>query len=131
MRLLVPQSRGDVKPLETPPSFTIVIAAYQAAGTVSAAISSALEQTRPAAEVIVVDDGSTDDTPAVLESFGERITTIRRENGGLAAARNTAGAAATGEFVAMLDADDAYHPRRLEALAELATVRPDLDLITT
>jgi GT2 family glycosyltransferase len=120
-----------VEPLEAPPTFSVVIAAYQAGATVGDAISSALEQTHPAHEVIVVDDGSTDGTVALLKPFGDRITTIRQENRGLAGARNTAVAAAGGDFVAMLDADDAYHPSRLQALAGLAVARPDLDLITT
>jgi glycosyltransferase involved in cell wall biosynthesis len=120
-----------VEPLERPPRFSIVIPAYQAAETVGDAICSALEQTHPAHEVIVVDDGSTDDTYSVLKSFGERIRTIHQENRGAAGARNTAMAAAEGDFLVILDADDAYHPRRLEVLAELATARSDLDLITT
>jgi glycosyltransferase involved in cell wall biosynthesis len=56
---------------------------------------------------------------------------IRKENGGAASAHNVGNAAATGDFIATLDADDAFHPRRLEALAKLACARPDLDLITT
>lgn len=130
-RLLAPPPVHPVEPLDAPPSFSIVIATYEAAATVGDSIRSALAQTHPAHEVIVVDDGSEDETASVLETFGGRITTIRQENSGLAGARNTAVAAATGDFVAMLDADDAYHPRRLEALAQLATTRPDLDLITT
>ena len=63
--------------------------------------------------------------------FGERIDAGAQENGGGAAARNTGAAAATADFIAVLDADDAYHPRRLEAIAELAGRRPELDLITT
>lgn len=94
-------------------------------------MDSALEQTHPAKEVIVVDDGSRDDLTGALRPYGDRIRTIRRENGGGAAARNTGWRAARGDFMAVLDADDAYHPRRLEAIAGIARARPELDLITT
>lgn len=113
------------------PTFSIVIAAYEAAGTIGRAVSSALEQTAPAHEVIVVDDGSRDDLAGALSRFGDAVTLIEQENRGAGAARNTAAAAATGTFVVILDADDAYHPRRLQALAGLAADRPELDLITT
>lgn len=113
------------------PTFSIVIAAYEAAPTIGRAVGSALEQTETAHEVIVVDDGSGDDIADVLAPFGEKVTLIRQENRGAGAARNAAAAAASGEFIVILDSDDAYHPRRLEALGELARRRPELDLITT
>lgn len=113
------------------PSFAIVITAYEAAGTIAAAVDSALAQTRPAEEVIVVDDGSQDDLAAALAPYEGRIKVIRRPNGGGAAARNTGWRAAESDFMAVLDADDAYHPRRLEVIADLAGREPDLDLITT
>jgi glycosyltransferase involved in cell wall biosynthesis len=108
-----------------------VIPAYQAAATIGHAIDSALAQVHPAHEIIVVDDGSTDDLEGSLRRFAGRITIVRKENGGAASARNAGVAAATGDFLATLDADDGFHPRRLEALAKLACARPDLDLITT
>jgi len=120
-----------VDPPREPPTFSIVIAAYEASGTIGRAVRSALGQTRPADQVIVVDDGSEDDLAAALVPFGDEITLIRQENRGAGAARNTAVAAASGTFIAILDADDAYHPGRLEALGELAESRPDLDLLTT
>ena len=113
------------------PTFSIVITAYQAAETIAAALDSALAQTLPAHEVLVVDDGSTDDLAGALRPYEDRIRVVRRENGGGAAARNTGAEAANGDFMAVLDADDAYHPRRLEVIAELARQRPELDLITT
>lgn len=118
-------------PSSEPPSISVVIACYNAADTVAESIASALAQTAPAAEVIVCDDGSTDDIDAALAPFLDRIVLLRRENGGAAAARNTAVRAATSEFVAVLDADDVYEPRRLEALGALAASRPDLDIVTT
>lgn len=113
------------------PSFAIVITAYEAAGTIAAAVESALGQTRPAEELIVVDDGSNDDLAGALAPYMDRIELVRRENGGGAAARNTGAEAARSDFMAVLDADDAYHPRRLEAIAALAEERPELDLVTT
>lgn len=112
-------------------TFAIVITAYEAADTVAAAVDSALAQTRPAEEVIVVDDGSNDDLAGALAPYDGRIEVVHRPNGGGAAARNTGWRAARSDFMAVLDADDAYHPRRLEAIAELAAREPDLDLLTT
>lgn len=128
-RFLVPPPAGPTAPGPTP-SFSIVIRAYQAAATIGEAIESALAQTLPA-ELIVCDDGSTDDLDAALAPYLDRIRLIRKENGGGASALNVGARAATGEFVAILDADDVYDARRIEALAELGTVRPDLDIITT
>ena len=113
------------------PSFAIVITAYEAAGTIAAAVDSALTQTRPAEELIVVDDGSRDDLAAALAPFGEKVKLVRKENGGGASARNAGVAAAASEFMAILDADDVFAPRRLEAIAALAEREPDLDLIAT
>jgi glycosyltransferase involved in cell wall biosynthesis len=127
----VPPPDGEVDELPTAPTFSIVIPAYQAAGTIEAALDSALGQVHPAHEVIVVDDGSTDDLEGVLEPYLDRIVVVHKPNGGAASARNRGAEVASGEFMAVLDADDRFHPRRLEALAELAVARPDLDLITT
>jgi glycosyl transferase family 2 len=113
------------------PTFSVVIAAYNAETTILEAVGSALEQTLPAIEVIVVDDGSTDGTASLLQPLRERITLIRTENHGPSAARNEGARHATGDFIAVLDADDIFLPTRLEALAALAVARPDLDLLNT
>jgi glycosyltransferase involved in cell wall biosynthesis len=119
-------SRGAV------PSFSVLVAAYQAAHVVGEALESAFGQTVPPHEVIVCDDGSTDDLAATIAPFRERIIFLRRsENRGEAAAKNAAARAASGDFVTILDADDVYLPTRLEALGELAAARPDLDILTT
>lgn len=81
--------------------------------------------------MIVCDDGSTDDLSATLEPYADRIVLLRKEHGGAASARNLAARAATGAFVSFLDADNVYLPGYLEALSALATVRPDLDILTT
>jgi glycosyltransferase involved in cell wall biosynthesis len=113
------------------PSFAIVITAYEAADVIAGAVDSALAQTRPAEEVIVVDDGSRDELDAALAPYGDRIRLVRKANGGGASARNAGVAVTSCEFMAILDADDAYDPRRLEATAELARQHPELDLIAT
>lgn len=113
------------------PSFSVVIAAYQSARAVGAAIESALDQTLAPAQVVVCDDGSTDDTAAAVAPYRDRIRFLRCEHGGEAAAKNAAVRATTGEFVVILDADDLFLPDRLRAIAELARRRPDLDIITT
>jgi glycosyltransferase involved in cell wall biosynthesis len=129
--ILAPPGPADLEPLAVPPAFSVVIPAYQAAETIAGAVGSALDQSLPAHEVIVVDDGSTDDLAGALSPFEGRIELVRKENGGVSSARNAGIEIATGEFVAILDADDRFHAQRLEALAELAVSRPDLDVLTT
>jgi hypothetical protein len=112
------------------PTFSVIIPAYQAADTIGESVASALEQTRPPLEVIVCDDGSTDDLDGALSPYRQRITVLHKENGGAASARNYALRAASGEFVATLDSDDVFLPEYLEALGDLAAARPDLDLLS-
>lgn len=95
---------------------SVVIPAYNYARFVGDAIESAERQSLPPAEIIVVDDGSTDDTPAVLAAFGDRIRVIRQDNAGLSAARNTGIRAAAHPWVAFLDADDTWEPDFLRTL---------------
>ena len=125
-----PPSR-DAIPARPAPTFTVVIAVRDGAATIAEAIDSILAQTEPPAELIVCDDGSTDETAAVVERSGDQVTYIRRDRGGVAAARNAALELAGAEFVAVLDADDVFRPERLEALAQLARARPDLDILST
>lgn len=94
---------------------SVVLPAYNAEDVVGRAVESVLAQTRPADEVIVVDDGSSDDTSAVVRGFGAAVRCLRQENQGPGAARNTGAAAATGEWVAFLDCDDVWMEHRLAA----------------
>jgi glycosyltransferase involved in cell wall biosynthesis len=93
---------------------SIVIPAYNAAKYLRETLDSALNQTYRDAEVIVVDDGSTDETPRILEQYGDRIQVLRQENHGRAAACNTGARAARGEWIAFLDADDIWLPDKLQ-----------------
>jgi glycosyltransferase involved in cell wall biosynthesis len=128
--LFAPPPERPVEP-GPPPSFSVIIAAYQAAEFVGDAVASALAQTSPAAEVIVCDDGSTDDLARALAPYADRITLIHREHQGEGATKHAAAEAASGEFVSLLDADDAYVPGRLEAIGRAAAARPDIDMFTT
>lgn len=128
---LAPPPPPGLTPARRAPTFSVIVAAYQAAETVGAALESALAQTIAPVDVVVCDDGSTDDLDAALAPFGNRIRVLKQANAGEGSAKNAAAREARGEFVAILDADDSYLPERLEALAELATERPDLDVITT
>jgi glycosyltransferase involved in cell wall biosynthesis len=106
-----------------------VIPSYNYGRFVAEAVASVLGQTYPHVEVIVVDDGSTDDTPQRLEPFGTRIRYLRQENQGLSGARNTGIRAARGPFVALLDADDVWHPRKLEVQMRYLGAHPEVGLV--
>jgi glycosyltransferase involved in cell wall biosynthesis len=129
-RFVVPDASGEVAP-GAPPTFSVIVAAYQAAATIGDALASALDQRPAPHEVVVCDDGSTDDLAGAVARFGDRVVVVRQENRGEAGAKNTAARHATGEFVVILDADDYFLPGRLAALGELAAARPDLDILTT
>lgn len=92
--------------MRCPPKISVIIPAFNRGHLIADTLRSILEQTLPAQEIIVVDDGSTDDTAAVAASFGPLVKVIRRENGGPAAARNTGFRVATGEFIHFFDSDD-------------------------
>lgn len=108
------------------PLFSVVIPAYNASAFVAECIESVLAQTDPDFEVIVVDDGSTDNTSKIVTSFTDsRLTLIQRTNGGLAAARNTGIAGAKGTFVAFLDADDRWLPEKLASHRHVLDAHPE------
>ncbi|QQS32201.1 MAG: glycosyltransferase [Acidobacteriota bacterium] len=96
------------------PLVSAVIPVYNGERYVAETIESILCQTYPAVECIVIDDGSTDDTCRVCESFGDRIRYFWKPNGGVSSARNRGIAEAAGEFIAFLDADDKWFPNKIE-----------------
>jgi hypothetical protein len=107
---------------------SIVIPAYNQERFVAQAIASALGQTHPWVEVIVVDDGSTDQTGEIAERFDEHanLTILRQPNGGLPAARNRGLAEARGEYVCFLDSDDFLVPTYLERLLQPLEADPSI-----
>jgi len=95
-------------------SVSAVIPAYNAEAFITRAIDSVLRQTQRNVEIIVVDDGSTDSTIALVQGYGERVRLISQRNGGPARARNTGVGNSSGEYLAFLDADDWWDPIKIE-----------------
>lgn len=107
-------------------TISAVIPAYNAAASVARAIDSVLAQTRPPEQIIVVDDGSADNTADMVRAYGEKVILIRQENAGASAARNTAINAAKGDWIAFLDADDEWLPHKLALQVQHLHCHPDL-----
>jgi glycosyltransferase involved in cell wall biosynthesis len=114
-----PPAAGSVAPL----AVAVVIPAYRCAGTIARAVRSALAQTLPPAEIVVVDDGSPDDIPGAL--IGLPVRCLRRDNGGPGAARNTGIRATKAPLVAFLDADDTWEPDKLRLQVERLLAAPE------
>ncbi|MEW6404808.1 MAG: glycosyltransferase [Chloroflexota bacterium] len=107
------------------PQVSVVIPAYNQAHFLAYAINSALAQTFRDFEIIVVDDGSTDNTAAIAKEFGDSICHIYQANQGLSAARNTAIRNAKGNIIALLDSDDLWEPNFLEVMTNLLSQYPE------
>ncbi|MCK5383800.1 MAG: glycosyltransferase family 2 protein [Gammaproteobacteria bacterium] len=112
------------------PKFSVIIPVYNSAETLQRAIASVLEQTWPAHEIIVVDDGSTDSSLQVANGFASKVRVIHQSNAGVSAARNRGAESATGDWLAFLDADDWYYPDRLKWHAEWIKRDGSLDFLT-
>lgn len=112
-------------------SVSCIIPVFNGADHLCRAVDSALDQTHPLHEVIVVDDGSTDSTAKVAAGYGRRIRYFRQVNRGPAAARNTGLRTAAGKFATFLDADDYWHPEKLERQLSFLQTNPDIDLCFT
>jgi glycosyltransferase involved in cell wall biosynthesis len=111
------------------PVVSVIIPTYNCARYLPEAIDSVLAQTYRDFEIIVVDDGSTDNTQEVLARYGDHMRVIRQSNQGSAAARNAGILPARGEFIAFLDADDLWLPHKLERQVPLFDERPELGWI--
>ena len=110
---------------------SIAIPAFNAGATLRDTLRSVLAQTHPTLDIVVVDDGSTDDTAEVAASFGERVRLIRQPNAGISRTRNTSLQAARGEFIALLDADDLCEPERIAVQLEYMLRNPNLLLCSS
>jgi glycosyltransferase involved in cell wall biosynthesis len=109
-------------------TISAVIPCYNSAATIRDALRSVEAQTVKADEVVVVDDGSTDDSAGIVEREFPQCRLIRQANAGPAAARNRGVSEAMGDWIAFLDSDDAWLPWRLSAVLDLASVHPDVGL---
>jgi glycosyltransferase involved in cell wall biosynthesis len=108
---------------------SVVIPTYNRRHIVPDAIDSALRQTLPPSQIIVIDDGSKDDTAEGLRGYGDRITYFRQTNAGLPAARNRGISLAREPYVAFLDDDDVWHPRKLELQMACFEREDDLGMV--
>jgi teichuronic acid biosynthesis glycosyltransferase TuaG len=109
--------------------FTVIIPAYNAKATIERALQSVLTQSYPATQIIVVDDASTDGTSTLLEKYADSIQLIQHViNAGSSVTRNTAMNRATGNYIAFLDADDVWHPDKLNLISQILRAKPDIML---
>lgn len=111
--------------------FSVVIPTFNAAETVVASVNSCVNQSLPPFEIIVIDDGSSDETVSILEKqFPEKIKLIKlTENGGPARARNVGIKAADGHYIAFQDADDIWHPEKLRIINEIILANPGIKFL--
>jgi glycosyltransferase involved in cell wall biosynthesis len=113
------------------PLVTVIIPCYNRDRFVREAVDSALGQTYPRIEVVAVDDGSTDDTLGILQSYGDRIRLVQQKNSGTPSARNAGIGAARGDYLAWLDSDDAWEPEKIARQIDAARKWPQAALIHT
>jgi len=113
------------------PLVSVVIPTFNYGHLVGEAVDSVLAQSYPRVEIVVVDDGSTDDTRQRLEKYGERMRYQYQPNAGLSAARNAGIGLARGELIALLDSDDAFHPEKLAVQVRYLADHPEMGLVGT
>lgn len=114
---------------DSEPLVSIVINNYNYGRFLRDAVDSALGQTYSNIEVVVVDDGSTDDSREAIASYGDRIIPVLKENGGQASAFNAGFAASRGELICLLDADDVWLPEKVRHVVNAAAAHPEAILI--
>lgn len=113
------------------PTISVIIPAYNSSGTISRAIESVMQQTLTADEIIVVDDGSRDNTCEIVQTHFPAVMLIKQKNAGAAAARNTGARSANGDLIAFLDSDDFWHKQKLEYQSSVFIQHPTLGICST
>jgi len=113
------------------PLVSVILPTYNRGWILREAIDSILEQDFSDFELIVVDDGSTDNTPDILNAYGRDIRVLRQSNQGVSAARNRGITASSGQLIAFLDSDDLWLPQKLTAQVDFFTTRPDAMICQT
>ncbi|MBV9302308.1 MAG: glycosyltransferase family 2 protein [Acidobacteriaceae bacterium] len=113
------------------PAVSVIIPAYQVSAYIAEAVDSVLAQATERVEVIVVNDGSpdTEELEGALDPYRDRIVYLKQENGGVSSARNAGIRAARGEWLALLDGDDAWLPNYLESQLAFIRDHPDVDMV--
>jgi glycosyltransferase involved in cell wall biosynthesis len=111
------------------PLVSVIVPVYNGAASIGRALQSVFAQTFTDFEIICVDDGSTDDTPSVLASFGDKVRVMRQANRGFPGARNAGVAASRGQLIALIDHDDQWLPRKLELEVTALLSDPDAALV--
>lgn len=109
--------------------FSVIIASFNGAETLPRAIDSILNQTYQRYEIIVIDDGSKDDTTSIVAQYNDKVRYFFQENAGVSAARNYGAVRSKGDWLAFLDVDDWYYPERLQWHAELIMKSPHVDFL--
>jgi glycosyltransferase involved in cell wall biosynthesis len=111
--------------IEKAPRVSVIIPTYNRAGIIAEAVDSVLAQDYKDFELIVVDDGSTDNTSEVMARYGDDVRVLFQENKGVSAARNRGITEASGKLIAFLDSDDLWLPQKLSTQVEFFSQRPD------
>jgi glycosyltransferase involved in cell wall biosynthesis len=124
-------SSNDFDPSHPSNSVSVVIAVFNGEKFIEQTLETILAQTVRPTEVIVVNDGSTDNTVSVVEKFGDSVTIVNTENRFVCVARNTGAAKATGNWLAFCDHDDLWLPTKLEKQLRLANQAPDVHCVLT
>ena len=106
---------------------SVIIPTYNRANWLPETVATILNQTQPPLEVLIVDDGSTDDTAAVCAAFPETVRHIRQQNAGVSAARNRGMREAKGEWIAFADSDDPWEPTKLEVQLNVLETLPETE----
>lgn len=115
--------------MNSSPFISVVIPAFNCAAFISRTLDSVLAQAREDLEILVVNDGSTDETAAVLSSYGNKIRVIHQDNQGVASARNRAIEFTRGEWIAFLDSDDVWHTNKLGMQVKTLAAYPASDIV--
>ncbi|HVU78243.1 MAG TPA: glycosyltransferase [Gaiellaceae bacterium] len=113
----------------TAPLVSVVVTAYNVGRFVERCLESALAQDYPSIEIVVVDDGSTDDTPEALARFGDRVTVVTQANGGVQRATSAALEHVRGDYIAFLDGDDTWPADRIRRMVEFLEAHPEVGLV--
>jgi len=108
---------------------TVMITVFNAEAYLAEAIDSVLQQTHSWIELVVLDDGSTDASGEIAQSYGSALRYTRQENGGMGAARNSAIALATGAYFSFLDSDDRFRPEKIERQVAILEADPSIDMV--